>query len=110
MGGRGANSSIKTNYSKAQRDILDQFGTDAGYPRGRSRLLNLREQIDSMRYNNRSTYDTARDLVEGGTFLIYNEDIQNYLKERKIKFNEDNFFDVYTDYMAKNIVRLYNKK
>ena len=94
-------------YSADEQDILDRYGEDYGYPKG-DKLKNLKGQIDYMRNPNESIRQTAERLVEGGDFLIYNDDVEDYLKERNIKYNDDNFFDKYKEDMAEKIEKLYN--
>lgn len=98
------------SFSADKQDILDRFSADYGYDENKSRLENLRGQIDYMRNPNETINQTAQRLVEGGDFLIYNEDVKEYLKDRGIKFNDDNFFDVYKKEMADNIEQIYNTK
>lgn len=89
-------------------DILNRYSEDYGYE-GKDRLSNLKGQIDYMRNPGESINQTAQRLVSGGDFLIYNGDVQDYLKQRGIKFNEDNFFDKYKTDMAGKIEKLYNQ-
>ncbi len=97
-----------SQYTADEQDILDRYSEDYGYDKG-DNLQNLKGQIDYMRNPNESINQTAQRLVEGGDFLIYNDDVKDWLKERNIKFNEDNFFDKYKETMANDIERLYNK-
>lgn len=99
--------SKSSKYTTDEQDILDHFGEDYGYDKG-DNLKNLKGQIDYMRNPNESIHKTAERFVEGGGFLIYNEDIKDYLRERNIKFNDDNFFDVYKKEMADKMEKLYN--
>lgn len=99
---------FKTNYTADEEDILYRYTEDYGYD-GKDSLSNLKGQIDYMRNPRESINETAQRLVEGGDFLIYNEDIKQYLKDRNIKFNEDNFFDVYKKEMVDKIESLYNR-
>lgn len=96
-------------YSKDEQDILDRYSEDYGYDKG-DNLKNLKGQIDYMRNPGDSIHRTAERLVEGGDFLIYNEDVKDYLDERGIKYNEDNFFDKYKKDMADKIEKLYNSE
>ena len=95
------------NYSADEQDILDRYTKDYGWD-DNDGLKNLKHQIDSMKYGSESVNQTARRLVQGGDFLIYNGDMDEYLKERNIPHNEDNTFDVYTKVMADKIEQLYN--
>lgn len=97
-----------TNYTADEQSILDRFGEDYGYDAG-DNLKNLRGQIDYMRNPGDSIHRTAERLVEGGDFLIYNGDIKDWLSERNIKYNDDNFFDIYKKEMADKIEGLYNR-
>ena len=95
------------NYTADEQEILDRYTKDYGWD-DNDGLKNLKHQIDSMKYGSESVNQTARRLVQGGDFLIYNGDMDEYLKERNIPHNEDNTFDVYTKVMADKIEQLYN--
>lgn len=103
------NQISNTKYTADEDDILNRFSEDYGYDKG-DNLKNLKGQIDYMRNPNESIHRTAERLVEGGDFLIYNGDIKDWLSERNIKYNDDNFFDVYKKEMADKIESLYNQK
>ena len=62
-----------------------------------------------MRIPGHSIYQTAKEYAEGGSMLIYNQDMADYLKTKGIKATENNAFDKYTEYMAKNIEKMYNE-
>lgn len=94
-------------YTADEQDILDRYGEDYGYDNSKSNIENLKSQIDYMRNPNESINQTAQRLVEGGDFLIYNGDIKEWLDERGIKYNDDNFFDKYKKEMADKIEHLY---
>ena len=94
---------------KIKQDVLEQFGEDFGYDNNNYEE-NLKSQIDYMRNPGESIHKTAERFVEGGGFLIYNDDIKDYLKENGVKFNDDNFFDKYKKDMADKIEKLYNSE
>ena len=99
---------LNSQYTADEQDILDRFGEDYGYDKG-DKLDNLIDQIDYMKNPGESIHRTAERLVEGGDFLIYNGDIQDWLDDRAISYNEDNFFDKYKKTMADTIEKLYNE-
>lgn len=99
---------LPEQYTADEEDILDRYSEDYGYE-GKDKLSNLKGQIDYMRNPGESINTTAQRLVEGGDFLVWNGDIQNWLRERNIKFNEDNYFDVYKKEMGNKIENLYNR-
>ena len=99
---------LSEKYTADEEDILDRYSEDYGYE-GKDKLSNLKGQIDYMRNPGESINTTAQRLVEGGDFLVWNGDVQNWLRERNIKFNEDNYFDVYKKEMADKIENLYNR-
>ena len=99
----------KEKYNDIEQEALDRFTEDYGWEDNDS-LKNLRSQIDYMRIPGDSIHRTAERLVEGGDYLIYNGDIQEWLDNHGIKYNEDNFFDVYKKTMADSIEKLYNQK
>ena len=98
----------RPQYTADEQDILNRYTEDYGWD-DNDGLKNLKHQIDYMRNPNESINATAQRLVGCGDFLIYNGDIEDYLNERNIKHNEDNFFDVYKKDMAGKIEDLYNR-
>ena len=74
----------------------------------------LRKQIDYMRYNNRTTYQTALDYVEGGSFLVYHTDVQDFLKTLDInpsgkEYTDEKAWRLYCHLIAREMTKLYTK-
>lgn len=89
------------------------YGSD---PETTDALGNLREQIDAMRYNNRSIYQTALDYVEGGPLLVYYGDQRDFLQmileqtdEEARKYSDDKVFKLYCHLIARTMAQLYAK-
>ena len=77
-------------------------------------LGNLREQIDAMRHEGRSVYQTALDYVEGGSLLVYYGDCRDFLQmileqtdEEAARFSDDKVWRLYCHLMARTISNLY---
>lgn len=99
---------VKSALYMDDNDILDRFGEDYGYDNN-DKLKNLKSQIDYMRNPGETINQTAKRLASGGDFLIYNGDMEDYLKLKGIKYNDDNMFDKYTQDMADRVEKLYNQ-
>jgi len=96
-------------YNADQEDILDYFGEDMGWDNP-DRLENLKQQIDDMKNPGESLHQTAKRLAEGGTFLVANDDMEQWLKDRNIKVKNDDIFGTYSEEMANRIEDLYKSK
>lgn len=75
----------------------------------------LKEQIDYMSYGNKSIYQSAFTMVEGGSFLIYNEEVKYFLNSLGINPNNKEYedtksWDLYCKLIAYNIEKIYNDK
>lgn len=87
------------------------YGSD---PETTSALGNLREQIDAMRYGNRSVYQTALDYVEGGSCLIYYGECREFLQmileqtnEEAARYSDEKVWKLYCHLVARTIANLY---
>jgi len=111
---------LRTTNKQVKRqlvaDALDPFWP-ANYGGGTVGLQNLKDQIDSMRYGNRSIYQTALDYVEGGSYLVYFYDCRDYLKnllqetdEEANRFTDDKVWRLYCHLMARTIANLYEDR
>ena len=94
---------------KIERHILEFFGSDFGYD-SNNPIKNLINQIDFMKLKNESIYNASIRLVEGGTFLISNHDIMEFLEnELNINWNKrQTEFDYYKHILAIKIVEIYD--
>lgn len=75
----------------------------------------LKEQINYMSYGNKSMYNLALEMVQGGCFLIYNEEVKNFLNGLGINPNNKEYedtksWDLYCHLIAYNIEKIYNDK
>ncbi len=84
---------------------------------GHVSLQNLKDQIDAMRYGNRSIYQTALDYVEGGSLLVYYYDqrafLQKLLEEtdaEAAQYSDDKVFRLYCHLCARTIANLYEDR
>lgn len=89
------------------------YGSD---PETTDALGNLREQIDYMRYGNRTIYQTALDWVEGGSALVYYDEQRKYLKnllqetdEEAQRFSDDKVYRLYCHLIARTMANLYTE-
>lgn len=96
--------------------VLDNFWPK-NYGAGTVGLQNLKDQLDSMRYNNRSIYQTALDYVEGGSYLVYYYDqrafLQKLLEEtdaEAAQYSDDKVFRLYCHLIARTMANLYEDR
>lgn len=102
-------------------DVLEYFAETAGYERDNGNptatpLSCLVSQIDYMRHNNRSIYQTALDWVEGGSALVYYDEQREYLKtllqetdEEAQRFSDTQVFKKYCHLVARTMAQLYTE-
>lgn len=94
-------------YEKTKKDLLSHYTKDYGYDGNPEEAFV--KQMDAVNYGNATPYQMGKRLAEGGNYLIYNGDMKAYLSRRGIKATEDNAFDKYTDYIAKQSAKLYEE-
>ena len=89
------------------------YGSD---PETTDALGNLRDQINYMRYGDRSVYQTALDYAEGGGFLIYYGDVRDFLKlileqtdEEAQRYSDDKVWRLYCHLIARTMAQLYTE-
>lgn len=75
----------------------------------------LKEQIDYMSYGNKSIYNLALEMVQGGSFLIYHEEVKDFLNSLGInpenkEYDNIKSWDLYSHLIASNIEKIYNDK
>lgn len=72
-------------------------------------------QMEAMKDNQHPTpYSWGKELAEGGNYLIYTEDMNEFLDNLKInpkgkKFSDDKVFSTYTNLVARESAKLYEK-
>ncbi len=105
---------MKTNTNEVRRKIqkhIKEYYTKK----------ELKEQIDYMICGNRkvsmldSVNNAALELVRGGEFLIYNEDVKDFLNSLGInpqnkEYDDMKSWDLYCKLIAYNIEKIYNDK
>ena len=86
------------------------------YSGGESAMDNLREQIDAMRYGDRSIYQTALDYVEGGSFLVYYGDAREFLAlileqtaDESARYSDEKVWRLYCHLIARTMATLYTE-
>lgn len=101
--------------------VLEQFAETAEYERDNGQpnatpISCLVEQIDAMRYGNRSIYATALDWAEGGSALIYYTEQRDFLaglleesKEEADRFSDAQVFKKYCHLVARTMAKLYTE-
>lgn len=89
------------------------YGSD---PETTDALGNLREQIDAMRHEGRSVYQTALDYVEGGSLLVYYGDCRDFLQmileqtdEEAARFSDEKVWRLYCHLIARTMANLYTE-
>lgn len=89
------------------------YGSD---PETTDALGNLREQIDAMRHEGRSVYQTALDYVEGGSFLVYYGDCRDFLKmileqsdDEANRYSDEKVWRLYCHLIARTMANLYTE-
>lgn len=93
-------STNKEVIVKIHAHIMKQFET----------VQELKEQLDYMKFDHELTvYKTAYRLPEGGTFLIYNGDIQDTLKDwlqSEKTYDDYDAFTMYCHLIAREIDKI----
>ena len=69
-------------------------------------------QMDAMREP--TMWKAGQRIAEGGSYLVYNQDMADFLDSLKInpkgkKFSEDKAFDVYTNLVGRESAKLYDR-
>ena len=96
--------------------ILSYFEYEVSDNQTEFNTLNaLKEQIRYMQNSNESDYDTAYRLVQGGQFLIYYQDVTEFLNSLNINdknktFTDDQAWRLYCHLLARETVKLINKR
>ena len=103
------NSNRKEVKEKIQNHILEYYEDDDNPEEA------FVKQMEAMKDNSHPTpYSWGRELAEGGNYLIYNEDMNEFLDKLKInpkgkKFKEDQSFKMYVNLVARESANLYEK-
>jgi len=109
-------SNNKQVIRRLEAAVLDNFWP-ANYGGGTVGLQNLKDQIDAMRYNNRTIYQTCLDYVEGGGYLVYFYDCRKFLQEtleqtdeQAAVYSDDKVWRTYCHLMARTMAQLYTAR
>lgn len=75
--------------------------------------VDFMEQMDAMDYLP-TKWKAGEEIAKGGSYLIYNGDMSDFLDKLKInpkgkKFSEDKAFQMYTSLIGRESEKLYNK-
>lgn len=96
---------------------MEHFGPENYDSTTSDPLENLRVQLDSMRYNNKTTDQLALEYMEGGGMLVYYGDARDFLQkmleqtdEQAAKYNNDTVWATYCHTMAREMAHLYNER
>ena len=112
---RTTNKTVKTALVE---HVLENFSPEnyGSDPETTDALGNLREQIDAMRYGTRSLYQTALDYAEGGSLLVYYDDVRDFLKlileqtdEESQRYSDGKVWRLYCHLIARTIANLYTE-
>ena len=111
----------KTVIEALRVHVLERFAESAEWERDNGNptatpLNCLVSQIDSMRYNNRTIYQTALDWVEGGSALVYYAEQREFLNEileqtdsDNDKYSNNQVFATYCHLVARTMTQLYRE-
>lgn len=103
----------KLVIERIQKHILTQFDAEHyDNESDNSPTQNLVEQLDYMRYGNRSIYQTALDWVEGGSALIYHIEVKEFLNSLDInptgtEYTDEKSWKLYCHLVAREMSKLY---
>jgi len=99
-------TTAKEVKEQLREHVLDSFTKDYGWDSDDA-VSNLKEQLKSFDYLP-TAYAQGRELAMGGTFLIYNIDIQEFLNGLGInpdnkEYDFQDSFDLYVHLIARTI-------
>jgi len=92
-----------------QNHILEYFqAEDHGT---KTNLEALKSQVNYMINRNESIAEVGRRLAEGGSLMIYNEEIEEFLNSLDCKLNlRLTVFEIYCNLISREVNYLYNLK
>ncbi len=97
---------MKTNTkivrNKVRQHILDIIDNDVQL---------LRDNLNAVKYGDMSDYKAGIELVNGGTFLVYHDDVKDFLSGLGINPNNKEYttqqsWDLYTHLVSSEIEKL----
>lgn len=103
-------TTAKPVLNALREHILEDFKDGFDTP---DAVENLKHQITSMKFEGEGDYQTAKRLVEGGTFLVYYYDINNFMNELDINdkqkdYSDNDTWELYQHLLAREICKLIN--
>lgn len=104
----------KIVIQKLHDHIADYFKKSAGWDTDDWKS-NLKEQVNAMRYGNRSDYQIGIDIAEGGTFLVYYVDVDMFIKSLELSapqgaiYSDDKTWRLYCHLLAREIAKIVNE-
>lgn len=70
----------------------------------------VKSQINYMLHPGYSAYRAARDMVEGGTFLVYYGDVAKFMGSKaKTDAGLERVWQAYIEKMASTLLRIYHR-
>lgn len=105
-------STRKEVKNKIQQHILEYYGEDYTGEKGLPADDAFVRQMDAMGEIN--NWNNGKRIAEGGSYLIYTEDMRNFLDSLNInpkgkKFSDDKVFSTYTNLIGRESANLYDK-
>lgn len=106
-------TTAKSVVDKIQEHVLDGFEEWESYDDCESPLDALTSQLEYMRNDNETDYQTAKRLVEGGQFLIYHYQVQEFLNGLGInpdgkEYDTQDSWELYVHLLSREICKLIN--
>lgn len=104
--GREGNSNRKEVRDKIQKHIKEYYEDNEE---------DFIHDMEAQNYGNNVTpYHWGRELAKNGMFLVYNEDVDNFLKDLKInpkgkKYNSSQSFEEYAHLIGRESARMYER-
>lgn len=102
----------KSTYETLKEHILSHYTKDYGYD-AESPEKALIDQVNYMKYSNRTNEQIGKEIATGGGYLIYNQDMREFLDKAGISYKKDGEFDKYTEAIGvatAQIINEYNEK
>lgn len=109
---------MKSNSKEVKQRVLNHiidYVNDWDYENCITIEDKVKSQIDYMKCSRDSIFDTCKRLVEGGTFLVYNGDIEEFLLSLELNNNSKKVFDewemfkLYVLLLARELENIYYK-
>lgn len=79
------------------------------YYEDRGGIEGLKQDMEAVKYNNMGDYEALKELVMGGCFLVYNEDMRTFLSSLgipPITKNQSNCLERYAHLIAREGLKL----